>query len=304
MSQLMWIILITICGLACGIVNCRAQVWPHEDAIEGSSAVPGLFNKLGRTNPVWGLEAGGFQLGIQTSKDVYGTNEPVHALVTLTNLSLSQGWARQVWERGGMVSLELVLLHNREMVKSRYECDRSPVYYGRSSGRGRILQPGSKFMEGVRIDIQFHLEPNKLYHLYAYRDAAVGTNFTTVTSGNVSFMITNNVPAAGTASASAHVPHVLVSATSAVQTSGSLTPTKKEPVGRQEVPTVATKSTKQAWATAASASTDPKTPPAAAGIFGSSIGLVGWLLLGVPLAVLLWILGRAASRTRQTTKVQ
>jgi hypothetical protein len=34
-------------------------------------------------------------------------------------------------------------------------------------------------------------------------------------------------------------------------------------------------------------------------MFGSSIGLVGWLLLAMPLAVLLWILGRAASRARQ-----
>lgn len=298
MRQTLVIFLLLFFESALGTAVCKAQAWPHLDAIQFSSTVPELFTRLGRANPVWGIEAGGFQLGIQTSKDVYGTNEPVYALVTLTNLSASRGWARQLWERGGMVSLELVLLHNREIVKSRYECDRSPIYRGGSSAQVHRLQPGGKFTEGIRIDVQFHLEPNKLYHLYAYRDAAVGTNFTTVTSGNVSFMITNGVLAAGTGAASAHVPHVLVSATSAVQASASLAPPNREPVGPREAPTVASKSMEQGRNSAAPTSTELKTTPAVSGVLGSSIGLVGWLLLGVPLAVLLWILGRAASRAR------
>lgn len=300
MHQTLLIIYIICFGSALGTTVCKAQVWPHSDAIQSGSTARELFTRLGRNNPVWGVEAGGFQLGIQTSKDVYGTNEPVHALITLTNLSAPGGWARQVWERGGMVSLELVLIHDRELVKSRYECDRSPVYSGSSSGRVHRLKPGGKFTEGIRIDLQFHLEPNKLYHLYAYRDAAVGTNFVTVTSGNVSFMITNGVPATGTKATAANVPsHVLASAATAIQASASLTPPKREPVVRQEAPTVATGNLKQARSPAAPAGTDLKAAPVASAMFGSSIGLVGWLLLAMPLAVLLWILGRAASRARQ-----
>jgi len=292
-------VFITFCGLAWGIVNCRAQVWPHMDAIESSSAVPGLFSRLGRTNLAWGIEVNGLQLGVALSKDVYAPNESVQALITLTNSSATRAWARRDYERGGMTSLELILLHGKELVKSRYECDRSPVYFGSSSHRGTVLRPGGKTSDGVSIDVQFHLEPNKLYHLYAIRKAAIGTNEFMVTSGNVSFMITNGVPATGTKATAANVPpHALASAAPAIQASASLTPPKREPVGPREAPTVASKSMEQGRNSAAPTRTELKTTPAVSGVLGSSIGLVGWLLLGVPLAVLLWILGRAASRAR------
>lgn len=276
-----------------------AQAWPHMDSLVDNFTLPGHFVRIGRTNPVWGTEANGFQLGIETSKDAYGTNEPVHAQVTLTNLSALRGWSRNEYERGGMTSLELVLLHGRELVKSRYLCDRTPGAIGRSSGSVNSLKPGKTAHDGVRLDVQFDMEPNKLYHLYAFRKAFVGDTEIVVTSGTISFIITNGLSVAG------GLPSPTDSELTSTAVSQSTPPSSRASNSKQNRASPFAATASPASGAAAGASTPLPTGsvvkdgrPGIATL-ASSIGFGGWLLIGFPLLVILWVLKRASKRAHR-----
>ena len=273
------------------------------DALGDYYTMPGLFDRLGRTNPVFGVEANGFQLGIEMSKATYATNEPVHALLTLNNISAPRAWAKNDYERGGMVSLELVLLDGRELAKSRYVCDRSPGYLGRSSHRGSgVIKVGGKTFDGVRIDAQFYLEPNKLYLLYAYRKASSGDNDYVLTSGNVTFVITNGLSADG------GLPPPTDLELTSVAASRSNPPSNRASDSKQNRTSPFAATASLARGTAAGASTplpagsvvkDGRPGLATLATLTSSIGFGGWLLIGFPLLAILWVLKRASKRTHR-----
>lgn len=292
------IVVVTVAWLAS---NGSAQVWPHMDALVDNYAMPGLFQAQNRTNPVWGGEVNGFQLGIETSKDTYGTNEAIHALVSLANLSALRGWAPYEYERGGMTSLELVLLHGRELVKSRYLCNRAAVVLGRSSGSVRSIMPGAAAHDGVRLDVQFMLEPNKRYELYAFRKASVGNTEIMVTSGNVSFIITNGLFVGG------GLPPPTDSELTSVA-SQSTPPRSRASDSKQNRASPFAASGSATSGTSAAASTDLpnggglQDTRSAPGASATSVGFGGWLLIGFPLALILWILSRASTRAQRAAK--
>ena len=189
----------------------QAQVWPHLNASEESFRMPRMFRELNRTNHVWGLSSGGFQVGVATSKDTYVFGEPVQALVQLKNLVETKGWARRVYEQGAMTSVELVLLERGKLVPSRYQYVKAADYVGRSSGRVVVLEPGESLFDGVRLDLQFVLEANKEYHFYAIRHAARGREEYEVTSGTCSFRVTGKMSQSTNASSPPHSPNDVVS---------------------------------------------------------------------------------------------
>lgn len=293
-----------LCAVFTIALESFSQEWPHIGAIQESSAVPGLFKRLGRTDAAWGLETQGFQAGVVMSQDVYATNTPVYALITLTNVSAMGGSANHTFERAGMVSLEMILLHNGELVSPKLKVDRSMPYIGRSSGRAYILKIGEVLQDGIRLDIQYPLEAGKEYQFYARRKAFVQKEEVEVTSGTVSFMITNGEPrlasgppVAGGQPVTASPPSAAVKRrpTGSAATTGLLAGQPVTAAAARNGTVLQNANPALAAGPSGSGGIATKSPSPLA-LTGSSISPGQWVLLGLPLMVLIWVIGRALGR--------
>jgi len=291
-------IFITLCGLVWGVANCRAQVWPRADAlITGWDLRRSLTNSL-MPEMAWGTSMPFGTFGVGASKSEYSQGEPVILRIAVRNDSLTNLHVSHSYEDWGRSDIKVFLLAgNRELVPSILrEKDASRMV--RENGRHMEVKPGKADEFGVRLDRLFQLKPNQTY--FAYAKKAVGRGVELV-SGNAMFTITGASPPSETPGALTATPASSRSAPAAavVQPKASLTPPKPVSVSIHQVAQpVVSKSLEQGGDSAVPTSTGLKATPAVSGVLGSSIGLVGWLLLAMPLGVLLWILGRATRRAR------
>lgn len=167
----------------------------------------------------------------------------------------------------------------------------------RINGTSVDVKPGKADEFGVRLDRLFQLKPNQTYFAYAKK---VESRDVELVSGNAMFTITGASLPAETPGALTATPATAKSApaVAVVQPKASSTRPKTVPVDSQASQPPDFKGSGQMQRPIAPTHPDQKTAPASSAVLGSSVGLAGWLLLGLPLAVLLWILGRATSRAR------
>jgi len=280
------------------VVVAQSQVAPPQVAIiTGWDLKRSLTNSL-MPEMAWGTSMPFGTFGVGASKSEYSQGEPVILRIAVRNDSDTNLYVYRMYEDGGRRDIKVFLLAaNRELVPSiLQEKDASRMV--RENGRSIDLEPGKADEFGVRLDRLFQLKPNQTYFAYAKKVAGRGVE---LVSGNAMFTITGASPPSETPGALTATPASSKSAPAAAgaQPKANLTHPKTVPVDSQAAQTLDTKSSGHVQRPITPTNTDQKAAPASASVLGSSIGLLGWLLLGLPLAVLFWILCRAASRARQ-----
>jgi hypothetical protein len=262
----------------------------------------------------WGLDNSGFALSLTLETNTFRQGDPISLRLVCKNVSQEDSLEVYGLSAGLRTDIEITVLDaNGEpvLVNPDAEAERKS---GRSSGKSDRCPVGFALVESVSIGHVFQFKPEHTYYVYAAKkvaDLKTGKR-SQVTSGNAIFRITapNLVAAPQTLLTNSPVPaaaspnpkragitlplpapqtrgnHPIrpsAAFAASAQSSDRLVPVTRDR-GSLAGPQVQSPSAVLAQAS----------PPERNGM--GAVGLAGWLLLGLPLAVLLWILSRAASR--------
>lgn len=305
------------CSLA-AVPVAKAQVYPHTSLAKWKPYHDLNREPLGGNTIIsWGTERDGLIQGASFDQDTFQEGQPILFRLTLTNTTAQVFQALHQTLGNYAISISLFVFDERgQAAVPLYRP--TPAQMGYNGNRaGADCEPHGQVEWGFALDKIFRLEPAKEYFAYARVSVGPSQKEIELTSGNARFFVTptnGNLTAASAAVVTSRLtavgkPPPMESYTQPVlrlAEPGSLAAGFHDATSQRPASFAgaapATKPTGGGGSSVLPAYTDRAEGVSRFTSSGSTIGALGWLLLALPLAVMLWILSRALRRPRQSGK--